>query len=162
MVEQSNARKGVIPISRDDLNFKQDPVIMGLLAQTPGEVIVFSTKVVKYNKWGMKQERDLLLTTEKIYNIKKKEVQRPISIKSIMACTKSVNAKELEFIIHVKNEYDYQFICQAREELVTSIKAVYFLKCNANMPIYGYNEALKKVCTSKKDASAGKDIIPPP
>lgn len=45
-----------------------------------------------------------------------------------MACTKSVNAKDLEFIVHVKNEYDYQFICPARDELITSIKAVYFLK----------------------------------
>lgn len=48
---------------------------------------MFSTKVLKYNRFGMKQERDLLLTTEKIYNIKKKEVQRCITVKSIMACT---------------------------------------------------------------------------
>lgn len=130
MVESTSAsaRKGVIPISRDDLNFKNDAVIMGLLAQTPGELIVFSTKVIKYNKWGMKQERDLLLTTEKLYNIKKKEVQRSIPIKHMLACTKSTAAKEQEFVVHVKSEYDYQFICPARDELITSLKAVYFHK----------------------------------
>jgi hypothetical protein len=27
--------------------------------------------------------------------------------------------------------------------------------------MYGYNEALKKICTSKKDAGNNKDVLPP-
>lgn len=61
----------------------------------------------------------------------------------------------------MQNEYDYQFICPARNELITSIKAVFFLKLNKNLPIYEYPDALKKIATSKKDASAGQDKIPP-
>ena len=123
---------------------------------------MFSTKVLKYNRFGMKQERDLLLTTERIYNIKKKDVQRQIEISSIQACTKSKEGgKDPEFVIHVHNEYDYQFICPARDELITSIKAVYFLKANTNLPIYEFPDALKKIATSKKEAKDGSDRVPP-
>jgi hypothetical protein len=108
----------------------------------------------------MKQERDLLLTTEKIYNIKKKYIQRSINIKYVQAFTKNKDQKDLEFVVHVKNEYDYQFICPARDELITSMKAVYFMKLNKNLPIYEYPDALKKIATSKKEASAGQDRIP--
>ena len=102
----------------------------------------------------------MLLTTEKIYNIKKKEIQRSINIKAVQAFTKNKDSKDLEFVVHVKNEYDYQFICPARDELITSMKAVYFMKLNKNLPIFEYPDALKKIATSKKDAAAGSDRIP--
>jgi len=37
------------------------------------ESLVYSTKVLKFNRFGMKQERNLLLTTNQLSNIKKKE-----------------------------------------------------------------------------------------
>ena len=37
------------------------------------EQIVFSTKVLKYNRFGMRQERNLLLTTHQLCNVKKRE-----------------------------------------------------------------------------------------
>jgi hypothetical protein len=36
------------------------------------ERIVFSGKVIKYNRFGMKQDRTILLTNLNLYNIKKK------------------------------------------------------------------------------------------
>jgi len=46
----------------------------------PNESLVYSTKVLKFNRFGFKQERNLLLTTEKLANIKKKEFQREIRV----------------------------------------------------------------------------------
>ena len=42
-----------------------------------------------------------------LYNIKKDQVQRKINIDSIKAITKSTKAGNPEFVVHVKNEYDY-------------------------------------------------------
>lgn len=33
------------------------------------------------------------------------------------ALTKSIEAGNDEFIVHVKDEYDYRFICEVRDEL---------------------------------------------
>lgn len=72
-----------MPIGLDNLNFKSDPAIMNQLGPTgkspkcddylPTESLVYSTKVLKFNRFGMKQERNLILTTHLLANIKKKE-----------------------------------------------------------------------------------------
>jgi len=66
-----------------------NPEIMAFLEEDRGESIIFSCAVNKFNRWGMKQERTFLLTTLYLYNIKKSEIQRRISVKSIKAVTKS-------------------------------------------------------------------------
>ena len=73
MVESSSTQKDVriLPIGHDHLNFKYDKVIMAQLKED--ETVVFSCKVTKFNKWGMKQDRHLLLTTQKVCNVKKTE-----------------------------------------------------------------------------------------
>ena len=48
--------------------------VMACLDTGKGEAVVFSCIVVKYNRWGMKQERCFLLTNQYLYNIKKNEV----------------------------------------------------------------------------------------
>ena len=57
----------------------------------------------------MKQDRILLLTNLNLYNIKKDSVQRKINIGSIKAITKSTKAGNPEFVVHIKNEYDYRY-----------------------------------------------------
>ena len=111
--------------------------------------MVYSTKVLKFNRFGMKQERNLLLTTEKIANIKKKEFQRKINIKNIRALSRSTVLKDMDFVVHVDNEYDYRFICEDREKLFVQIKAVFFTKMNKNLPIYDVPDGLNKYATSK-------------
>jgi len=61
MVDSSASPKTPIPIGNDHLNFKFDDEIMSQLDTQ--EHIVFSCKVIKINRFGMKQERNLLLTT---------------------------------------------------------------------------------------------------
>lgn len=84
----------------------------------------------------MKQERNLLLTNVYLSNLKKKckckslekqpttplpkdlwlthdiEFQRKIPISRIKAATKSTVEGCYEFIVHVKQEYDYRFVCE--------------------------------------------------
>jgi hypothetical protein len=61
----------------------------------------------------------------------------------------------MEFVVHVKDEYDYRFICENREEMFQSLKAVYFLQMNDNLPIFAIKENLKHFETSKKEAAKG-------
>lgn len=63
--------------------------------------------------------------------------------------------------MHVKDEYDYRFICEDREKLFIQIKAVYFTKMNKNLPIYDIQDGIGKYSTSKKDSQANKEKIPP-
>ena len=77
------------------------------------EKIIFSCKVIKFNRFGMKQERNLLLTNVYLSNLKKKrkrssllteviEFQRKIPITKVKAATKSTMDGCMEFIVHVK------------------------------------------------------------
>lgn len=77
------------------------------------------------------------------------------------ALTKSTEAGNTEFIVHVKDEYDYRFICEMRDELFEQLKSCYFNLMNANLPIYGVPSKLKEYATSKKDIKSGTEKLPP-
>ena len=78
-----------------------------------------------------------------------------------MALSKSTEAGNKEFVVHVKGEYDYRFICELRDDMFEQIKACYFHLMNENLPVYGVPGKLKGHCTSKNDAKAGQDKLPP-
>lgn len=67
----------------------------------------------------------------------------------------------MEFVVHVKNEYDYRFICEERDKLFLQIKAVFFNKMNQNLPIYDVPENLKNYATSKKEIKDSIEKMPP-
>jgi len=50
-----------------------NPDILAHLDTKGGEHVVYSCVVVKINRFGMKQERTLLLTNKALYNLKKNE-----------------------------------------------------------------------------------------
>lgn len=54
---------------KDYLNYNENKEIKALI---PGEKIYFSDKLIKINRYGMNQERNILITNKSIYNIKKK------------------------------------------------------------------------------------------
>lgn len=128
--------------------------------------------MLKYNRFGMKQTRNLLLTTHQISNVKdrckflhsastgltlsnQKAFQRSIRLQKVMALSKSTESGNKEFVVHVKGEYDYRFICELRDEMFEQIKACYFHLMNENLPVYGVPGKLKQHCTSKNDAKNG-------
>ena len=139
-----------IPIGEDHLQFKHDSQIQAQL--DANEHIVFSCQVLKYNRFGMKQTRNLLLTTHQICNVKDRSFQRSIRLSKVMGLSKSTQANNKEFIVHVRGENDYRFICEMRDEFFEQTKACYFHLQNDNVPVYGVPGALKEHCTSKKNA----------
>ena len=103
----------------------------------------------------------MLVTNTHVYNLKKKSVQRAIRISALRGCTQSLQKGNFEFVVHIRNEYDYRFICDVREELFQSLKACFFMVANDNLPIFALDEPLKKWETSKKEAKTGSFKIPP-
>lgn len=60
----------------------------------------------------------MLLTNLSIYNIKKDNVQRKIFVESMIGLSKSMKKDILEFIVHVKDEYDYRFEVKSQEVII--------------------------------------------
>jgi hypothetical protein len=71
------------------------------------EQLLFSDKVKKINMFGWTQERIILITNEKVYNIKKQKTKRKIRISDLGGLSKTL--KGVEFTLHVPREYDYRF-----------------------------------------------------
>lgn len=75
----------------DHIGFKTDTEILASLDKQKNgkwpnlylspcvEKIIFSCRVIKYNRFGMKQERHLLLTTLYLSNLKKKSIHLSIN-----------------------------------------------------------------------------------
>lgn len=120
-----------------------------------------------------------MLTTEMIYNLKKRcksycnsiytEVQRRIPISCVECATKSLCGNE--FIIHVKKEYDYRFASDRKDDIIKALKYAFASKMGGQiLPIYGIvsffiftiqnNNSLKEWATSKKNIKAGIEKKP--
>ena len=70
-----------------------------------------TVKVYKWNKYGMHQERNFVITNYCIYNFKKKDLRRVILIENMIGITKNMGNASTEFVIHVGNEPDYRLSC---------------------------------------------------
>ena len=55
--------------SKDHLNFRSDP---GIKAEIGNEELLLSDKLIKINRYGLSQERNIIITNQSIYNLKKK------------------------------------------------------------------------------------------
>jgi serum/glucocorticoid-regulated kinase 2 len=84
----------------DFLNFSKDHYIKTNV--TREEQIQFSDKIFKINKFGFKQERNIIITDKGIYNLKKTSLKRRIDLKSIKGITISKTSDE--FVIHCNDE----------------------------------------------------------
>ena len=73
---------------------------------------MFTDKVKKINMFGWTQERTLMITNEKIYNIKNKKAKRKIKIADLGGISKTMLGSKIEFTLHVPKEYDYRFISE--------------------------------------------------
>ena len=56
------------------------------------EPIMFSGKVLKWNKYTIKQERHLIITNLNVYNFKKKKLRRRVPIEKLAGLTKLLRA----------------------------------------------------------------------
>lgn len=132
----------------DHIKFKGNADICKMLDDN--EDIVFSCKLQKRNKWGFNQERQMMLTTKRLYNIADcSKMQRKILVSSVSAISRSTVDGNLEFVVHVKDEYDYQFESADRDEIFEAIKYAYWKVTGKNVPVYMVPSSLENVHSSK-------------
>ncbi len=55
--------------SKDHLNFRNDKNIISIIGN---DELLLSDKIIKINRYGLSQERNILITNQNIYNLKKK------------------------------------------------------------------------------------------
>jgi hypothetical protein len=148
------------PKFSDYMGCAQNREILEQLDVGKGERVVYSCRVSKFNRWGMKQDRTLLLTNDCLYNIKKNSVQRRINVNGIKAVTKSTQAGNQQFIVHIKSEYDYVFESDQIQEIFEAVKLVFWQNNKINLPVYGVPDRLMDYATSKKDITNGVEVHP--
>ena len=69
----------------DYLNMIKDPELIRQI--TREEPILFSDKIIKKNRFGFNQERNLIITNKALYNLKKKDLKRRILLNMIRGIT---------------------------------------------------------------------------
>jgi len=55
--------------SKDHLKFRNDKDIIAILK---GDELLLSDKIIKINRYGLSQERNIIVSNKNIYNLKKK------------------------------------------------------------------------------------------
>ena len=137
----------------DFLNFSKDKSVRSL---TNGEFIEFSDKIIKINKFGFKQERNIIITDKAIYNLKKNKIKRRIDLKVVQGVTLSKVSDE--FVIHcMDDDYDYRYI-SAKKKTIVEILAKYFYNIvGSELKLFELNvSSLSTFVTSKKEKLSSK------
>ena len=145
----------VSPANESDLlDFTNEPEVFGKLLE--GEDIIFSCHVYKKNRFFMKQKRNFCLTNARLLNLDGQKIKRSIEISKLKGLTKNIKNGNLdEFLIHVKDEYDYEIISEDRELILKLISEAYQeVSGGAELPVFGVNGNLGHYITTKKDSDA--------
>ena len=119
---------------------------------------------------NLKQERNLVVTTDRICNFAGKTLKRAIEVDELAGLTKSTTKDDFQFIIHVKNGYDYQFdlphlVSVVRDQTFEAIKEVYIYQTGNNLPIYGVptsgeNSQIQAFVQTERDFRKGIERMP--
>lgn len=103
-----------------------------------------------------------MITTEKVYNVKKAKVKRSIFISDLSGITKTLKGTRNEFTLHVNKEYDYRFMSERRDEIINVLKITFAQKNGINLPIFGVEKNnLVDFTTTEKDKKRGQSRFPP-
>lgn len=143
----------------DELGLAKEPTITQTLE--PGEHIEMTCKINKWNRFGLKQERTLMITNRAVYNLSKLKVKRKIMLGAIHACT--LSKKGIEFVLHVPSEYDYRYGSKERRDLIMeTLNRLYpGFHGGKPLPFYLRDEAdLEDFTTTKSDAKKGVSRMP--
>ena len=138
----------------DFLNFSKDHYIKTNV--TREEQIEFSDKIIKINKFGFKQERNIIITDKALYNLKKTSLKRRIDLKAIKGITLSKTTDE--FVIHCNDEdYDYQYISPKKKTIVEILAKYYYNINGEELKLFELNvSSLSTFVTSKKEKTKEK------
>jgi len=154
----------------DELQFRSDSSVQKILASD--EIILLSCIVYKYNKRLKRQERSLLITNKAIYNINKQDffanfisffnssyaIRRRINIINIIGIT--VSELTSEFVIHVKDEYDYRYASPAnRDRILLMICKAYCLNIQNNPLPFFFKDDVNLIDYTTTEDDKEKEII---
>ena len=139
----------------DFLNFSKDHYIKTNV--TKDEQIHFSDKIIKINKYGFKQERNIIITDQALYNLKKTSLKRRIDLKSIKGITLSKTTDE--FVIHCNDEeYDYQYFSSKKKTIVEILAKYYYNIMGEELKLFELNvSSLSTFVTSKTEKKKEKN-----
>lgn len=140
----------------DALEISKTPLLVN------NEIVFLSCNVTKYNDYGFRQERILVLTNGAIYNINKKKVKKRIAYSDLMAISTSTMSSE--FVIHIKNSNDYRYLSFKQKDLIIEqILKILCLEtklCSA-FPVYKVPMInLQPVMTTHSLHKQGKEVLP--
>lgn len=105
----------------DYLAFNDDKSIRAIIKD---EILLFSDKIIKINRYNMSQDRLIVITSKAIYNLKKKDLKRRIELSKIkgISMTKITD----EFVIHGNDiEYDYDYVSSKRRNILEVLGPAY-------------------------------------
>ena len=125
---------------------------------TRDEEIQFSDKIYKVNKYGWKQERNIIITDKAIYNLKKNTLKRRIDFKTILGIT--INKQTDEFVIHCSDlDYDYQYISHHIKTIIEIVAKYYELVNEQELKLFEMNiKNLNTFVTTKKEKEKQKNF----
>ena len=142
-------------VIQDDLGMMEDKVFKSQLQ--PGEKVLCSAYVSKYNYKTVSQQRMAVVTTHYIYNIayegllvsllrvvsSSSVIKRKIPIESVSAFTVSTYPPSDQFVIHVEKEHDYRYSpgAKKRESLIKAICYAFRLRLGRKIPFHFKEEA---------------------
>jgi len=114
----------------DELQLSVQPDFLKCIAKeglgVGGESVIFSTIVKKVNRVGKVQPRVLVLTSGAIYSFQEKKYKkslRRIPLGEVKAILRGQNEGSEVFYLHLRSEYDYQYISPIWKRLSDAICA---------------------------------------
>ena len=125
---------------------------------TREEEIEFSDKIYKVNKYGFKQERNIIITDKAIYNLKNNTLKRRIDFKTILGIT--INKQTDEFVIHCSDlDYDYHYISHRIKTIIEIVAKHYEIINEQELKLFEMNiKNLNTFVTTKKEKQKQKNF----
>lgn len=116
---------------------------------------------MKINSYGTPQDRDLVLSTKHIFNLKGFKVRRKIAITDVKAIIKAAGSPQ--FVLHIPSDYDYRFETESRDEFI-KILQLRFANLNPidTLKIYIVDDDLSNYVTPINDKKYGIYNLPKP
>lgn len=131
------------------------------------EVFLFSCPIIRFNKYGWRNARILILSQDHIYVLKqknrvKKEVRLRVAYQELRGLTISLHTDSHEIVAHLEVQSDLRISCQgARKDIVDTIKMFYVQKARSNLPIFGVRQrSLNLYTTQDSDVAKGISRMP--
>ena len=132
----------------DLLSWTEDDNIKQLINN---EKIYYSDFISKISRFGLHQDRIILLTDKNLYYMKNKSIHLKIPYEEILGVTLSKSSNE--FILHVKKEeQDFYLTSKNRNLVISQISKLYNLNTKKNLKLCEVDQKnIKHFITSKKE-----------